>query len=34
MQPPFSGLVGDHVTMVTIPRSDVEVGNVDAAPGP
>lgn len=30
MQHPFSGLVGDYVTVVTIPRSDIEVANIDA----
>jgi hypothetical protein len=31
MQHPYSGLIGGHVTVVTIAREDIERGNVDAA---
>lgn len=31
MSTPFSGLVGSHVTIVTISRADIERGNTDAA---
>jgi hypothetical protein len=31
MQHPYSGLIGSHVTVVTISRYDIERGNTDAA---
>lgn len=31
MQHPYSGLIGSHVTVVTISREDIESGNIDAA---
>ncbi|MDQ9172000.1 chlororespiratory reduction 6 domain-containing protein [Oxalobacteraceae bacterium R-40] len=31
MQHPYSGLIGGHVTVVTIPREDIERGAVDVA---